>query len=453
MLFIESVILAILFVILCNKPLKKYSDVFYILCTAISVSCIFFDLRCESAFINKYILGLFNQCSFATALWCLVMWGGALPNKSKGIKLIMPVRGELSIMAAILTLGHNLKYGKTYFTGLFSSAENMKPNYIAASIISLIMIIIMVPLTIMSFKKIRKKFRAGTWKKIQSAAYIFYALIYIHVLILNIPFALAGREGYFFNVIAYSVVFIGYAVCRIRKWYILRKHSESTSVINLVSCIAFAVPVAIVAIFSIPDSADNVIPVETTISETSAVISETETETSVMKTETTSEISETTSEASEITEISETTSETEKISESAEDEEYQEYDEENQNDKYNYEDNYEEENNQPDDNQQNDIIVDEPEIEYIYNNGSYTATAYGYDGDVEVTITIENDVIIDISAVTYESDSWYFDTAQGSVISQILDTQQCDVDAVSGATYSSNAIMSAVAEALNMARR
>ncbi|MDE5564459.1 MAG: FMN-binding protein, partial [Oscillospiraceae bacterium] len=94
----------------------------------------------------------------------------------------------------------------------------------------------------------------------------------------------------------------------------------------------------------------------------------------------------------------------------------------------------------------------EPEPVYMYRNGVYSTSAYGYDGDVFVDVTIENDVIISITARTEESDPWYFERAEGSVIAQILASQDTSVDAVSGATYSSNAIMSAVQQALNAAR-
>ena len=60
-------------------------------------------------------------------------------------------------------------------------------------------------------------------------------------------------------------------------------------------------------------------------------------------------------------------------------------------------------------------------------------------------------MIISISARTEESDEWYFNSAQDSVISQIISAQNTDVDAVSGATYSSEAIMKAVREAMKSA--
>ena len=61
-------------------------------------------------------------------------------------------------------------------------------------------------------------------------------------------------------------------------------------------------------------------------------------------------------------------------------------------------------------------------------------------------------MITSVSARSEESDGWYFDSAQGAVISAILSTQSTDVDAVSGATYSSEAIMAAVKKALDSAK-
>ena len=69
-----------------------------------------------------------------------------------------------------------------------------------------------------------------------------------------------------------------------------------------------------------------------------------------------------------------------------------------------------------------------------------------------VTITIENDRITKIDAWSEESDLAYFDSAVGSVVNAIISSQSTSVDAVSGATYSSKAIMEAVAKALDSAR-
>ncbi len=87
-----------------------------------------------------------------------------------------------------------------------------------------------------------------------------------------------------------------------------------------------------------------------------------------------------------------------------------------------------------------------------YKDGTYTASAYGYDGNVTITIVISNDKITSITGSTDESDDWYFDTAKSSIFNAILNTQSTSVDTVSGATYSSNAIISAVNTCLKNAK-
>ena len=94
-----------------------------------------------------------------------------------------------------------------------------------------------------------------------------------------------------------------------------------------------------------------------------------------------------------------------------------------------------------------------PEPEYIYNNGTYEDSAFGYDGYIHVTVTIENDIITEIYAYTDEEETEYFDSAYEIIAGDILYYQSCDVDAVSGATFSSNAIMKGVKKCLDQARK
>lgn len=63
-------------------------------------------------------------------------------------------------------------------------------------------------------------------------------------------------------------------------------------------------------------------------------------------------------------------------------------------------------------------------------------------------VTVENGAITDITINSYADDGAYFTCAQDTVISEIISTQSLDVQAVSGATFSSNSIMEAVADAL-----
>ncbi len=81
-------------------------------------------------------------------------------------------------------------------------------------------------------------------------------------------------------------------------------------------------------------------------------------------------------------------------------------------------------------------------------DGTYEGTGNGFRGTTSVSVTVENGTITDITINSYADDAAYFTRAQDTVISEIISTQSLDVQAVSGATFSSNSIMDAVADAL-----
>lgn len=85
-----------------------------------------------------------------------------------------------------------------------------------------------------------------------------------------------------------------------------------------------------------------------------------------------------------------------------------------------------------------------------FKDGTYTGTGTGFRGDTNVSVTVANGKISDITVVSYQDDAQFFSRAKNTVISEILKNQDVNVDAVSGATYSSNGIIDAVANALNI---
>ena len=168
-------------------------------------------------FLKNNILGIFAKGSLGTAMFVAVMYAGALPKGSKLIAPLMKIRGELSITAAILVLCHNFTYGITYFKMLFIKPEALSATQFTAAIISLVLIIIMIVLTVTSFQAVRKKMKAKKWKQLQRTAYVFYGLMYVHIMLINIPYARLGLGTYIANVVIYSIVFLGYAAMRIAK--------------------------------------------------------------------------------------------------------------------------------------------------------------------------------------------------------------------------------------------
>lgn len=226
MTLLISLIITFLFIGIGHKFIKKNANLCYIIAALVSIILITFEYtKLSSSFplwLNN-ILSIFTRSAFSTALFIVVMYTGALKNGSKLIKILMPIRAELSIIASILTLGHNIIYGKTYFVKLFTNPGSIKGNVLLAAIVSLILILIMLPLMITSFQKVRRKIQPKKWKKLQRTAYLFYGLIYVHIMLLIMPSAFNGNVIYIFNVILYSIIFLTYAVMRIRKAFTKKK--------------------------------------------------------------------------------------------------------------------------------------------------------------------------------------------------------------------------------------
>lgn len=86
-----------------------------------------------------------------------------------------------------------------------------------------------------------------------------------------------------------------------------------------------------------------------------------------------------------------------------------------------------------------------------YKDGTYQGSGTGFGGTITVQVTVSGGKItaVDILSAAGETGS-YFASAQG-VVSKVLSSQSPNVDAVSGATYSSNGIIQAVQNALSQA--
>ena len=86
-----------------------------------------------------------------------------------------------------------------------------------------------------------------------------------------------------------------------------------------------------------------------------------------------------------------------------------------------------------------------------YADGTYTGSGTGFGGTITVQVTVTDHKIAAINIVDASNETAsYFANAQG-VISRIISSQSPNVDAVSGATYSSNGIITAVQNALSQA--
>lgn len=510
MLLIISLVLAVAFVFLCGKALKKHPNLFYIGAGIITAVLAFVPFDGVPDFVNNYILALFRRGSFATSIFIIVMYTGALKNGSALMKKLIVIRGELSIMASIMILCHNIFFGKTYFIRLFTSASTMPITQLLAAIASLLMIVIMIPLAIMSFPKIRKKMKPKLWKRLQRFAYAFYALIYIHIFLLTYSSAQARRGDYALSLILYTIVFGVYLVMRVRK-YLLKKNSNIKLALNAGSGVCAAAIVGAVCLFVFLGNGNTATPVRTPVktfaysAESSSATVDNSNEESQLPVESSKEVSQTseTTSAESKEESKSITSESSKTSSTSSKAESKSIKNEtsksnsqssqvttknnntsNSNNTQNSKPSTSNNNNNNSSSKNNtsskptyskpsqsvtskpsnnNNTVSKPEmpapeasktpvVQNKYKDGKFNGSAYGYDGNIYVTITIKDDKITNIEATSEESDPWYFESCVQNVTSQIISSQSTNVDATSGATYSSEGIMAAVEQALNSAK-
>ena len=93
------------------------------------------------------------------------------------------------------------------------------------------------------------------------------------------------------------------------------------------------------------------------------------------------------------------------------------------------------------------LVAEEFTAPSTYLDGIYTAEAIGFEGRITVQVTVAEDQITDITILSAEDEEEYLSQAK-QVIPTILEGQNPNVDAVSGATYSSTGILNAVKLAL-----
>lgn len=224
MKLILGLLYALGFYSLFAKTIKKHPIVFYLgtyfwIVLVIMYYIMDFD-KSMPGWFTSYFMDIFQRGVFSTTTFVIVMMVGVFIKPNKWSKSMMSIRGEISIMGSIFVICHNVLYGIIYFPALFKSPELMTIQNKIAAILTLILLLLLIPLFVTSFKSVRRKMNAKKWKKLQRLAYPFFMIIYVHVMVLYS----ANPSAHMLDIVLYSVVFLGYAALRIRKAII--KNSE-----------------------------------------------------------------------------------------------------------------------------------------------------------------------------------------------------------------------------------
>lgn len=87
----------------------------------------------------------------------------------------------------------------------------------------------------------------------------------------------------------------------------------------------------------------------------------------------------------------------------------------------------------------------------IYQAGTYTASAKGYGGDVTVEVEFDGGSILSVTIAEQSETESIASRALEKIPEQIVEAQTSKVDAITSATVTSNAIMTAVADCIQQA--
>lgn len=217
MTFLILLVVAVAVTVVFKKPIKRFPWVFYIV--AALLSALYFANRVYGVpaldgIPRSLLLVTMQKGSLGVAFFVIVMYVGVFDRSSKVRSFLSPIRGELSIIAWILVLGHIAFYAMTYFPTMFGGGV-FKGNVMASLVCGIVLFFLVMVLGITSISAIRKAMNNQLWKGIQRWAYLFYALVYAHMVAILLPSALGGAATARTSVIVYTVIFGVYLVLRI----------------------------------------------------------------------------------------------------------------------------------------------------------------------------------------------------------------------------------------------
>lgn len=176
----------------------------------------------------RFLTPVVQQGMVATALFAIVMYCGVFSEHSRVRRIIGPIRAELSIMACILALAHCLNYLSSYLGVLTAHIQALAPNQAASLFVALALFALLAVLGITSAKAIKRRMRAGVWKNVQRASYVFFGLIFVHEVLILYPAALKGQGDAASTLVTSAVVFGLYAVLRIVRFALDRSRARAS---------------------------------------------------------------------------------------------------------------------------------------------------------------------------------------------------------------------------------
>lgn len=216
--FVIALVATGLFVAVAYNSVRRHPIVWYGVAAAIDVVYgygVLFGFPPAALSVLSVIV---QRGTVATALFVIVMYCGVFSEHSAIRRAVGPIRAELSIIACILAAGHCVNYLQSYVGVLTANIGVLGANQVASLAIACVLAVLLVVLGVTSARAVKRSMKAATWKNVQRLSYLFFALIFVHELLILYPSAVKGTGDAFATLVASGVVFGAYFPARLMRW-------------------------------------------------------------------------------------------------------------------------------------------------------------------------------------------------------------------------------------------
>lgn len=222
MSLIVSALCVVLFVCVAHSPLRAHPVPFYSVAVLLGVFGVYFTFNPNGSEIMRAVAFAVQKGHVGFSLLAFVMFIGVFDKKSKIRQMLMPLRKALSIMGGILMCAHFIPYCAGYIS-MVGNFFSLRPSIAMSLVVAVVLVALLFVLVVTSFDVVRKCMKATSWKRVQSLSYVFFGLVFVHLLGYLLVSALGGSVMAAFNCALYGLVFGAYAVLRVRRALLDRK--------------------------------------------------------------------------------------------------------------------------------------------------------------------------------------------------------------------------------------
>jgi DMSO/TMAO reductase YedYZ heme-binding membrane subunit len=217
MTLLITLVVVSLVVFACSTLIKKYTFIFYALAVILDGVYIFYRFFAAYDPLIFSLLQVMQKGLIAYALFAIVMFIGVFDESSKLRKRLYPIRGELSLVGFLFALGHIAGYLTSYLTTLIRDSGILPPSVMVSITVSFTSFILLLILGITTFNFVRSAMKPDRWKKIQRLSYVFFGLIYVHLMLMLMPAMRNDATAAIISASVYTALLVAYVALRVLK--------------------------------------------------------------------------------------------------------------------------------------------------------------------------------------------------------------------------------------------